>query len=77
MPNRSRTCLVLAAGGRVAPGAGIEPPAADGVQEPGQIAAGACLLERGVEVSVLAAEGIRVGAGGQDGPDRGQGARRA
>src|SRR5260221_7190005 len=52
----AHACLVLAAGGGVAPGVGFEPPAADCVQERCQVAAAACLLERGVQVGVVAAE---------------------
>ena len=51
----------------------LEPPAADGIEERGQVAGIASLLERCIEVRVVAAERVRVGVRGQDGPDGGRG----
>lgn len=62
---------------RVAPGVGLEPPAADGRQQGSQMAVLAGLLERGVKVGVVALQDRGAGVGGQDGPDGGRGAGRA
>jgi len=66
--------LELPEGSRVAPAVAFEPPAADGRQQGNQVAAVAGLLERSVQVGVLAPKHIGVGVRGQEGPDRGGGA---